>query len=63
MLITTGGVLIRTRVREIHELSAERRRATLIALDEGKSWPAWKRWSRPKTKRDANGDGTARIVG
>ena len=35
MLITTGGVLIRTRVREIRELGRAAQGVTLIALDEG----------------------------
>ena len=35
MLITTGGVLIRTRVSEIRELGRATQGVTLIALDEG----------------------------
>ncbi len=35
MLITTGGVLIRTRVREIRELGRVTQGVTLIALDDG----------------------------
>ena len=35
MLITTGGVLIRTRVREIRELGRATQGVTLIALDDG----------------------------
>lgn len=35
MLITTGGVLIRTNVREIRELGRATQGVTLIALDEG----------------------------
>jgi DNA gyrase subunit A len=35
MLITTGGVLIRTRVQEIREMSRATQGVTLIALDEG----------------------------
>ena len=35
MLITTGGVLIRTRVAEIRELGRATQGVTLIALDEG----------------------------
>jgi len=35
MLITTGGVLIRTRVNEIRELGRATQGVTLIALDEG----------------------------
>jgi DNA gyrase subunit A len=35
MLITTGGVLIRTRVSEIREMGRATQGVTLIALDEG----------------------------
>ena len=35
MLITTGGVLIRTRVSEIRELGRATQGVTLIALDQG----------------------------
>jgi DNA gyrase subunit A len=35
MLITTGGVLIRTRVAEIRQMSRATQGVTLIALDEG----------------------------
>ncbi|MGE5665948.1 MAG: DNA gyrase C-terminal beta-propeller domain-containing protein, partial [Betaproteobacteria bacterium] len=34
-LITTGGVLIRTRVAEIREMGRATQGVTLIALDEG----------------------------
>jgi DNA gyrase subunit A len=35
MLITTGGVLIRTRVKEIREMSRSTQGVTLINLDAG----------------------------
>jgi DNA gyrase subunit A len=35
MLITSGGVLIRTRVNEIREMSRSTQGVTLINLDEG----------------------------
>ena len=35
MLITTGGVLIRTRVKEIREMGRSTQGVTLINLDEG----------------------------
>ena len=35
MLITTGGVLIRTRVAEIREMGRATQGVTLIALDDG----------------------------
>jgi DNA gyrase subunit A len=35
MLITTGGVLVRTRVAEIREMGRATQGVTLIAVDEG----------------------------
>jgi len=35
MLITTGGVLVRTRVAEIREMGRATQGVTLIAIDEG----------------------------
>jgi DNA gyrase subunit A len=35
MLITTGGVLIRTRVAEIREMGRSTQGVTLISVDEG----------------------------
>ena len=35
MLITTGGVLIRTRVKEVREMSRVTQGVTLINLDDG----------------------------
>jgi DNA gyrase subunit A len=35
MLITSGGVLIRTRVKEIREMSRSTQGVTLINLDDG----------------------------
>lgn len=35
MLITTGGVLVRTRVSEIREMGRATQGVTLIAVDEG----------------------------
>ncbi len=35
MLITTGGVLIRTRVKEIREMGRSTQGVTLINLDDG----------------------------
>jgi DNA gyrase subunit A len=35
MLITTGGVLVRTRVSEIREMGRATQGVTLISLDEG----------------------------
>jgi DNA gyrase subunit A len=37
MLITTGGVLVRTRVSEIREMGRATQGVTLIAVDEGTS--------------------------
>ncbi len=50
MLITTGGVLIRTKVAEIRETGRAAQGVRLINLDEAKHCPAWKKkWSKPVT--------------
>jgi DNA gyrase subunit A len=49
MLITTGGVLIRTRVREIRELGRATQGVTLMRSTPVKSSPVWKKSSRAKT--------------
>ena len=51
MLITTGGVLIRTGVEEIRETGRAAQGVRLINLDEGENSPAWKRWLKPKAKK------------
>ena len=55
MLITTGGVLIRTRVTEIREMGRSTQGVTLINLDEGEklagSSASWSRRRELKTRR------------
>jgi DNA gyrase subunit A len=56
MLITTGGVLIRTRVSEIREMGRATQGVTLIALDDGTKLSGLQR----VVERDSeNGDGSA----
>ena len=57
MLITTGGVLIRTRVAEIREMGRATQGVTLIALDEGTTLTGLQRIV--ETDDDGNGDGAA----
>jgi DNA gyrase subunit A len=60
MLITTGGVLIRTRVREIRELGRATQGVTLIALSEGEKLAGLEKVA--ETEDDdlgAGGDGSA----
>ncbi|MDR1275584.1 MAG: DNA gyrase subunit A [Candidatus Accumulibacter sp.] len=64
MLITTGGVLIRTRVREIRELGRATQGVTLIALSEGEKLAGLEKVA--ETEEDelgAGGDGSAGSVG
>jgi DNA gyrase subunit A len=53
MLITTGGVLIRTRVAEIREMGRATQGVTLIALDEGTKLSGLQRI----VETDTNGNG------
>jgi DNA gyrase subunit A len=48
MLISTGGVLIRTRVTDIRVMSRSTQGVTLINLDDGTYWPVSRRSSKPK---------------
>jgi DNA gyrase subunit A len=57
MLITTGGVLIRTRVSEIREMGRATQGVTLIALDEGTTLSGLQR----VVERDENGNGHAAV--
>ncbi len=54
MLITTGGVLIRTRVAEIREMGRATQGVTLIALDEGTTLTGLQRITEAEV--DGNGD-------
>ena len=53
MLITTGGVLIRTRVREIRELGRATQGVTLIALDEGEKLAGLEKVVETEDEQDA----------
>jgi DNA gyrase subunit A len=53
MLITTGGVLIRTRVSEIREMGRATQGVTLIALDDGTTLSGLQR----VVERDSEGGG------
>jgi DNA gyrase subunit A len=53
MLITTGGVLIRTRVREIRELGRATQGVTLIALDAGEKLAGLEKVVETETTRIA----------
>ena len=56
MLITTGGVLIRTRVREIRELGRATQGVTLIALDAGEKLAGLEKVVETEDDQDANLD-------
>ncbi len=56
MLITTGGVLIRTRVSEIRELGRATQGVTLIALDEGERLAGLEKVVETEDEQDVNGD-------
>ena len=61
MLITTGGVLIRTRVSEIREMGRATQGVTLIALDDGTTLSGLQRVVERDSENggDAAGDGGA----
>lgn len=58
MLITTGGVLIRTRVREIRELGRATQGVTLISLDEGEKLAGIEKVVETEDEQE-NGNGVA----
>ncbi len=59
MLITTGGVLIRTRVAEIREMGRATKGVTLIALDEGTKLSGLQRIVESDAENGPNGNGEA----
>jgi len=61
MLITTGGVLIRTRVAEIREMGRATQGVTLIALDEGTTLTGLQRIV--ETDDEGDGGGPAQDAG
>ena len=59
MLITTGGVLIRTRVREIRELGRATQGVTLISLDDGEKLAGMEKVAETEEEGESdNGNGT-----
>ena len=52
MLITTGGVLIRTRVREIRELGRATQGVTLISLDDGEKLAGMEKVAESEDEQD-----------
>ena len=59
MLITTGGILIRTRVREIRELGRATQGVTLISLDEGEKLSGLEKVvETDEDSENSNGNGT-----
>jgi DNA gyrase subunit A len=63
MLITTGGVLIRTRVAEIREMSRATQGVTLISLDEGTTLTGLQRIVETDDDGTAEGGGPAPDAG
>ena len=59
MLITTGGVLIRTRVAEIREMGRATQGVTLIALDEGTKLSGLQRVVESDAENGHGGNGEA----
>jgi len=66
MLITTGGVLVRTRVAEIREMGRATQGVTLIAVDEGTTLTGVQRVverDAAENGHEADGDGAAGSIG
>ncbi|KAB2928657.1 MAG: DNA gyrase subunit A [Dechloromonas sp.] len=63
MLITTGGVLIRTRVSEIRGMGRATQGVTLIALDDGEKLAGLEKVAESVAEGDADGDGPAEASG
>ncbi len=65
MLITTGGVLIRTRVSEIREMGRATQGVTLIALDEGTTLTGLQRIveTDDETNGETGGEGDGTVQG
>jgi len=59
MLITTGGVLIRTRVSEIREMGRATQGVTLISLDAGTKLSGLQRIVESDADANGNGHGSA----
>jgi DNA gyrase subunit A len=63
MLITTGGVLIRTRVAEIREMGRATQGVTLIAVEDGTKLSGLQRIVESDVEEELNGDSTGEAVG
>jgi DNA gyrase subunit A len=61
MLITTGGVLIRTRVSEIRGMGRATQGVTLISLDEGEKLAGLEKVAESVVEADAEAEGDAEI--
>lgn len=59
MLITTGGVLIRTRVSEIRELGRATQGVTLIALDAGEKLSGLEKVAEDTSEEEVSAEGEA----
>src|SRR5262249_39062183 len=57
MLISTGGVLIRTRVADIREMGRSTQGVTLISLDEGTTLAGVECIGEPESDDPTNGNG------
>jgi DNA gyrase subunit A len=55
MLITTGGVLVRTRVSEIREMGRATQGVTLISVDEGTRLSGLQRIAESDSDDDTDG--------
>ena len=62
MLITTGGVLIRTRVAEIRGMGRATQGVTLISLDEGEKLAGLEKVAESVVEVEADGDGGAPVA-
>ena len=59
MLISTGGVLIRTEVAQIRETGRSAQGVTLISLDEGEKLAGLERIEERDVNGNGNGNGSA----
>jgi DNA gyrase subunit A len=56
MLITTGGVMVRTRVAEIREMGRATQGVTLISVDEGTTLTGVQRVVESDTEEEAGAE-------
>ena len=59
MLITTGGVLIRTRVSEIRGMGRATQGVTLIALDDGEKLAGLEKVAESVVENDSEGEASS----